>query len=117
MRAFFDRLDSCSACDIPIFIGTLIVCVGLTIWTMRHDRRAKRNFFRAQAKAQEAFEKLGREDVTTQLAVMEALHCWRVWQHRPPADIVGTEPNEVEWHALSLMQSLPEEDRRQLRVM
>lgn len=115
MRNFFDRLDACTACDVPIFIFVALVCVALTIWATRHNRRAKRNFFTALRLAQNTFMEHGYEDIRSQLATMEALYAWSVWQHRPPADVVGTKwPSEVEWYALSLMQSLPAEDRRQL---
>jgi hypothetical protein len=110
MREFFERIDSGAYDGVTLlFVGALLVV--LTVWHYVSSHRSKAAFFTAQREAQEAFEKFGRDDVTTQLKVMDALHAWRVWQHRPPPSYaeLGDYPSPEEWHAISLLQSLPEE--------
>lgn len=109
MREFFDRFDSGAYDGISLAVVGLLL-VAMTVWHFITSRRNKKAFFAARAAAHESFMRLGAEDVTTQLHVMEALNAWGVWQHRPvpSASDIGDYPTPEEWELLPLLGTNPE---------
>jgi len=83
--------------------------VGLSIWARITNRRNREAFFAVQNEAFEAWQRLGSDDVTTQLKVIEALVAWQKWQHRPvpSLDEVGDYPSPEERLALQLLDLTP----------
>ena len=110
MQRLYEALDS-GAYDRSLLVFLVSVFVLLTLWERFIRRRAAADFYRAQHYAQKIFEcpMLGRTSSEFRQAVFEALTCWEKWQRRPiPSfEAANGRPTRNEWHALSLLQSLP----------
>lgn len=109
MREFFEAVDAGRYDAWIIGLGMLVAFV-LVLDGLR-QRRRRHEFFAAQHTAQESFEKLGPDHIATQMAVMEALNAWCLWRRRrtvPTLAQFADEPSEEEWHAISLLQAMPD---------
>ncbi|HUO75751.1 MAG TPA: hypothetical protein VMU12_02460 [Candidatus Paceibacterota bacterium] len=112
MHVCFERVDA-GDYDRVLFSIFCIVVILCLMCLFKSRIRAKQAFFAAQRRAQKAFETLGPGDTVTQQRVFEALDSWEQWQHRRVADLDGASPSETDWHALSLLMSLPPDDPAQ----
>jgi len=119
MREFFEAFDAGSY-DRPALIALLAVLAALWLSQRWRDRRAGRqaarqraqtDFYESQRRAQQAYERFGPADPTTQEEVVGALICWQRWQDRDVATLrADGSATPVDWDAISLLQVLGEAD-------
>jgi hypothetical protein len=115
---FFERIDS-GVYDLGLVwaLASLVVVISTYLWQryvlerIQSQKDAGRRFYRAQDRAQVAWERYGNAHWATQHAVFEALKRWELWTNRSAAaDLDPAAPGNrgVEWDAISLIQALPE---------
>ena len=120
MREFFDRLDA-GQYNVPVLVVFVLLFIVVTLWRRESPTIATRAplsrleaelaFRAAQRAAQDAFADptMGPGSNEYFFKVTEALDRWEEWQGRSLSTLqdVGCDPTEAEWHALSLMNSIP----------
>jgi hypothetical protein len=117
MREMFEAIDSGRYDGLGLAVGAVLF-LFVWFWHIRAARANRRRsmararaFFDARQRVIEAFEDpaMGPHTMEYCARVMHALNCWVVWQGRPLTTLtdVGCDPTEEEWHAMSLLQSLP----------
>ena len=126
MRALLDRLDN-SGNEVPLILALVAIFIVVSLARHSHGKHDaatremwKLRFQLAQRKAQDLFAdpKIPRDDPVHFWAVKNALDIWEQWQQRPLSalEAVGDNPTEEEWHALSLINSLPSSGASQMAM-